>query len=559
MKRTLIFMSVLLMASTISAGDVKTFGSSTDKSWTATSSDGCASGSTITLDGLVVTLGNSDDTGNSWSWHSSNKGLIPTQMPSTDGTKSTLITTFSEESPYGTLPTRGCYMVLNPSKSQAVTIQGINGGSDQNYVLAEVSDGTVVAAEVQAPGKYHSYYVEANKTYYFFENASTGHLTSYRFTLKSISVDPTELITNADFSADAANTSYSSTSAPTGWSLTSADGITTNKISNGAKGDNTIEGEPNTHWQLYTYKADGISSKAYQTVSNLAPGIYTIGVTLVPYFKGGRVKLYGNDNSKAVVSGQYGQYTVDAAVTDGTLTLGLDMATTGTTDIEIDDFTLTYKQPLSADYNGEVCLSEFDTEASTAIDNVNVTLGRTLTADQWNTLTVPFAITDISSLGTVKELTSADGNTLAFGDATTIEAGKPYIVKPSVTLSNPTFNNVSITTTEGESMEAGDFKFVGRLFKSELATDGTVAYFTSSGEIKKLTSGSINGLRAYILQPAETSNVKAFFLGDETTGINGLKLQDRSHDVYDLSGRRINAASIHNGIYIIDGKKQLVK
>lgn len=559
MKRTLIFMSALLMASAVSAADVKSLGSSTDKKWTASSSDGCANGSTITLDGLVVTLGNSDDTGNSWSWHENNGGLIPTQMPSTDGTASTLITTFSEKSPYGTLPTEGCYLVLKPSKSQAVTIQGKDGGNDQNYVLAEVSDESVVAADVQEPGTYHSYYVEANKTYYFFENASAGHLTNYRFTLKSISVDPTDLIANPDFSANTFSSSNSS-DAPQGWTLTSS--VYTTKISTVEKGSGTIAKDQN-HWQIWDdYKKDnnGTVAKAYQKVGNLAPGIYTIGVTLVADFPGGRVKLYGNNNSKAVVSGKYGQYTVDAAVTDGTLTLGLDIATTaGTTDLEIDDFTLTYKQPLSNNYNGEVYLSELDTEAPTAIDNVNVTLGRTLTADQWNTLAVPFAITDISSLGTVKELKSADGNTLTFGDATTIEAGKPYLVKPSATLANPTFNGVSITATEGTSQEAGDYKFVGRLFKSDLATDGTIAYFTSSGEVKKLTSGNINGLRAYILQPKETSNVKAFFLGEETTGINGLKLQNRDHDVYDLSGRRVNAASMHNGIYIIEGKKYVVK
>lgn len=558
MKRTLIFMSALLMVSAVSAADVKSFGSSTDKTWTATSSDGCANGSTITLDGLVVTLGNSDDTG-AWTWSEGNGGIYPAQMPSTDGTTNTLITNYSTSDPYDNLPTRGGYLVLKPSKSQTVIIRGKNGDNGKGYILAEVENGKTVAVNAQEAGVYHSYYVEADKIYYFFENAHDGQISSYRYTLISISVDPadfTNMITNHDFSANSFGSGANKSSeAPQGWTLTS--NVWTTKTTTDGKGNGTIADGQN-HWQIWNDYTP-TNAKAYQKVGSLAPGIYTVGVTLVPDFNSGRVKLYGNNNSKAVVSGKYGQYTVDAAVTDGTLTLGLDIATTGTTDLEIDDFTLTYKQPLGNNYNGEVYLSELDTEAPTAIDNVNVTLGRTLTADQWNTLAVPFAITDISSLGTVKELKSADDNTLTFGDATTIEAGKPYIVKPSATLTNPTFNGVSITATEGTSEEAGDFKFVGRLFKSDLATDGTVAYFTSSGEVKKLTSGNINALRAYILQPTETSNVKAFFLGEETTAINSLKLQNRNHDVYDLSGRRVNAASMHNGIYIIDGKKYVVK
>ena len=547
MNRHLSFiLGILLIASTANAAE---FGSDTDTKWTATSANGCTAGSTITLDGLKVTLGNTN-----WTWHDGNKGLIPEQSPSTDGTVSTLVTTFSEKSPYGTLPTKGCYLVLNPSKSGFVSITGIDG-SDNSYALAEVKSGKVVSATVTPKGFTASYYVEASKTYYFIPLAKEGQLSSWRYTLQSITVNPTDLLTNPDFSS-----TTMTNNAPDGWTLTQKP--YTSKISTVEKGGGFIKATQ-PHWQIWDgdYNNTGYTAKAYQTVKGLPLGVYTVGVTLVPDFAGGRVKLYGNNNSAAITSGKYEQYTVDAAVTDGTLTLGLDIATTGTTDIEIDDYTLTYKQPLSNDYNGQVFLSELDTEAPAAVSNVNVTLGRKLTAGQWNTFSVPFAINDISVLGTVKEVKSAPANTITFDDAQTIEAGKAYVVKPSETVVNPLFKNVNVVSVTNPETADGNSQFLPQIYRHSLPVDGTVAYLTASGEVKKLTSGTISGLRGYIKLASASANVKAFFLNEETTGINSID-SDNALDnaVYDLCGRRMpSATNLPKGIYIVNGKKVITK
>ena len=81
---------------------------------------------------------------------------------------------------------------------------------------------------------------------------------------------------------------------------------------------------------------------------------------------------------------------------------------------------------------------------------VDVTIGRTLQAGVWNTFAVPFATT-IPSGWTVKQLTASSYNSgtkeleLTFGDATSIEAGKPYLVKVTSNAENPTFSAVTVS------------------------------------------------------------------------------------------------------------------
>ena len=79
--------------------------------------------------------------------------------------------------------------------------------------------------------------------------------------------------------------------------------------------------------------------------------------------------------------------------------------------------------------------------------------GRTLQTGGWNTFCAPFSI-DTPTGWTVKELTGsslADGTlTLTFATASSIEAGKPYLVKVSDAVANPTYSGVTIagsTTT----------------------------------------------------------------------------------------------------------------
>ncbi len=183
----------LLAGSAGAYADIVDFGSETQTEWTATSADGCDMGSTVTLDGVVVTLGSPDDTGVNWTWHAKNAGLLPSQMPSTEGTVESLITEFSEEAPFGLLPTHGAFLKIEPSKAGAITITAkasANAAQPLVFVTLDKNDPTTILSAQITPWDNSvtqwTYEVDADHTYMFFQQSYPGQLGAYRITLRSI-------------------------------------------------------------------------------------------------------------------------------------------------------------------------------------------------------------------------------------------------------------------------------------------------------------------------------------------------------------------------------------
>ena len=87
-------------------------------------------------------------------------------------------------------------------------------------------------------------------------------------------------------------------------------------------------------------------------------------------------------------------------------------------------------------YRQNITLDETtDFEPTSNIEDVNVTVTRSMTANVWNSLVLPFDM-DIPSGWTVKEISTFSEGTLSFTDASSIEAGKPYIVKPTAAITS---------------------------------------------------------------------------------------------------------------------------
>ena len=136
---------------------------------------------------------------------------------------------------------------------------------------------------------------------------------------------------------------------------------------------------------------------------------------------------------------------------------------------------------------------------------VETTIGRTLSNSCWNTLCLPFSQTGeqvrkaFGSDVALKQYASVSGNTMTFTDATEIVAGKPYLVKPSTTVENPTFTEFTVTATEGSAEGNENFKFVGLLADkgyAELAANP--AYLATDGSVIRLaTDGTLPALSAY--------------------------------------------------------------
>ncbi len=138
-----------------------------------------------------------------------------------------------------------------------------------------------------------------------------------------------------------------------------------------------------------------------------------------------------------------------------------------------------------------------------------VVLGRKLKGNVWNSFCAPFAISETmvtSVFGTgvvVKKLTgsSLENGALSFTfeAATSIEAGKPYIIKPLADVENPRFGDVVIdkntTTTETTAV-----KFIPAINPvSFTPRDKNILFFTGDGSMSFPADDSVlKGFRAYI-------------------------------------------------------------
>ncbi len=225
-----------------------------------------------------------------------------------------------------------------------------------------------------------------------------------------------------------------------------------------------------------------------------------------------------------------------------------------------------------------------------------VLTGRTLYKDgSWNTLCLPFELSNFTGTplegATVKTLTSAsfsdDGTlTLNFSEnsMTSIEAGKPYIVKwtkeagyvddDAHNIVNPMFNEVTISNTTAD-VTTDAVTFHGIFSPYTISGEDHSLLYLGAGNTLYWPNGAmtIGAFRAYFQLAdgltASPEPVRAFVLnfGDETDGIADAEansslftLHSSLNQWYDLHGRRIpnsstSFTSSKKGLYIYQGKK----
>jgi len=232
-----------------------------------------------------------------------------------------------------------------------------------------------------------------------------------------------------------------------------------------------------------------------------------------------------------------------------------------------------------------------DDDNSEAIDYyknsiVNATLtDRTLYKDgSWNTLYLPFSLSTLNGTplegATVKTLSSSEYNsttgtlTLNFIDATSIEAGKPYLIKwasGSGNRTNPSFTGVTISDILAP-VETDYVDFVGFFSRVSLTGgDKTVLYLGADNTLyypsADMTVGScravfkLNGITAGDLAQQARAIVLNFGNG-ETTRISGLSPDPSPKGEgswYDLQGCRLSGKPTVHGIYINNGKRVVIK
>ena len=244
---------------------------------------------------------------------------------------------------------------------------------------------------------------------------------------------------------------------------------------------------------------------------------------------------------------------------------------------------------------GYVLLDENSTTAPEAAEAVNVRVLRTINANVWSTICLPFAMTEEQAKEAFGEdvqladFTGYDvtedgdenivGIKVNFATVNAIEANHPYIIKVSAPVTEFSVEGVDVVPEDGPCVSFGyetgrrpvvyhpvdfigtyvaDFDFYHDAQKQALFLSGNKFYYATEN------SQPMKAFRAYfdfddVLTEVEEASVKVLIdLYDEETGIDGIIGPQSNGRWYDLSGRNVTKPR-HRGIYIQKGKKTLVK
>ena len=232
---------------------------------------------------------------------------------------------------------------------------------------------------------------------------------------------------------------------------------------------------------------------------------------------------------------------------------------------------------LEVEYETELALSE-TTDNSAALTEwdgyeADVTLTRTLSAGSWNTFAAPFS-TAIPDGWTVKELSSAtfaDGTlTLNFANAASIEAGKPYLVKVAANtdLSTAPFTG-AIVSKDAQPFTSTDVDFIPTLGKTTVGNTGdnpkSILFLGANNTLMnpETMPTLMKGFRGYFQLKGDAVGASRFALNidEETTAVSELKNNEQiiNNNGYDLQGRRMEGQPTKKGVYIVNGKKVVIK
>ena len=224
-----------------------------------------------------------------------------------------------------------------------------------------------------------------------------------------------------------------------------------------------------------------------------------------------------------------GRFTAEGEVTDGTLTLSIDVK-------------------LGANVHW---LSWRDVKY-TKLNEANMTIA----AGKYGTFVAPFDVT-IPDGVTAEKVTGVSSSTLVTEEVTTtIPANTPVLVSSEAAV-NTTFygkgDAVGTVKPDGQLLtgvyEAVEIPAGSYVLQTQ---DGVQAFYKLDANA---TANTVN--RAYLTVPA--SPVKAFFFNsDDADAIKSIEATDAENTViYNLAGERVSKAQ--KGLYIQKGKKMLVK
>lgn len=189
-----------------------------------------------------------------------------------------------------------------------------------------------------------------------------------------------------------------------------------------------------------------------------------------------------------------------------------------------------------------------------------------------NTICLPFNV-DASQFGSVfgdagakaYQFKGVEDKKLCFEEATSIEAGVPYLLNVAQAYEMDNVGEVEILVEEPKAVTLDGVTFKGTFNVKVL--DGNNLFLGKDGNLKVPAStegdnNKLKGMRAFFVLPESTTAYSLSF-GGETTGIQAIEGEkaEKAQGVYTISGVKVadNTANLAKGLYIVNGKKFIQK
>ncbi len=358
---------------------------------------------------------------------------------------------------------------------------------------------------------------------------------------------------------------------------------------------NLNDGKADTYTSLQfnvTFPAEGFTTTGDYTISsswkNASATIGDVdasGLAVVPASSAEVISGSAVENLLTV------NFTVGSSVALGEYDVTLSAITFGYgfTDKDIAP-DVTFKVKVVAAHT--VVLDETSAITPEAATGVNVSVKRTISANQWSTICLPFAMSeaqvkeafgedvqlgDFTGYETTEDGDAITGINVKFTAATAIEANHPYIIKVSQAVSEFTADGVDIDPDEAKveydngltgkkrkvlgsfvGTYVADFDFYNDAENYPLFLSGNKFYYATEN------TKHMKAFRGYFdfvdyLDEAENAEARVFVVFDgETTGIGNVQRETVSDDrYYNLNGQQVTAPK--KGLYIKNGKKVMIK
>ena len=345
----------------------------------------------------------------------------------------------------------------------------------------------------------------------------------------------------------------------------------------GAKNDEIwINSDGNEVGHYYKYdNGSANNQRVSQTVSELAAGKYIVTVK-VRAQQGFWMHVKINDKNAADINaiGNTGG-VFDRGWNDYTaeFTVGED----GKVKIEVGNYKPEGVKNLAGEFSfGDVRLvrlGDFDkVTLEETLDNAieakvaDVTLKRTLKAEKWNTLVLPFAVSadkvkaQFGDGVEVAEYSNTDGEEINFSSTEDIKANVPVLIKPTTVSAENTYTFDGVTLVAGKPKTTGvSYDFVGSYKPYNLATDNYMLYNNQWWKNEEGDNYKVNAFSAYVQATTlEAAKQLTLVIDGKTTG---LKLNTVTGNIegetYNMAGQRV--ANSYKGLVIKNGKKIIKK